>query len=268
MITFNQTFPLMLLFSLAFCGVFKTQASENIPSPINIHVGIGARPPFLNADERTGLGPDMVAVMNLIQPTYKFSLKTMPTKRRLQALQEGWVDIQMWDNPNWGWQGVELSLSQPIVASRDVFIARRKVGRDQQYFDDFSKKKFAMVVGYHYKFADFETDIDKLAKRFDVKMVRTEEASIKMVLANRVDIAVVSETALRWFFKRFPGQESKLLISKKADTVYQRFFLVPANAPITAEELKQFLLLADEKGLLAPLYEKYGLTKPDFTLVE
>ena len=118
--------------------------------------------------------------------------------------------------------------------------------------------------GYHYRFADFETDVDKLSARFNLSIVRTEEAAIKMTVTNRVEATIVSDTSLGWFLLRNPEYHSKILTSDKYDTAYSRHFLVKKNSFIKVSELNDILLSADEKGLLAPIYKKYGLTKPSF----
>lgn len=248
----------MLLAFLSLSSVAQTYKR------IQINVGAGIRPPFLLEDNAKGVGPDIIHALNLIQEQFVFQLVAVPIKRRTQSLYEGWVDIIMWDNPNWGWELESLQHSQPLIHSKDVFITHADQYQSQDVFNQLKSHSLAMVHGYHYKFVNFETDPIKLNQLFDITLVRTEEDSINILLSGRVDIAVASDVALAWHFKKHPQSKNKILISEKYDTKYMRYFLVPASSPISAKELDELLILADEKGLLTPIYEKYGLVKPTF----
>lgn len=245
--------------------VFLSLSSfANSYNRIQINVGAGVRPPFLLEDNTQGVGPDIIHALNLIQEQFIFQLVPVPIKRRTQSLYEGWVDIMMWDNSKWGWEQESLQHSQPLIHAKDVFIARTDKYQSQDVFDELSSHSLAMVHGYHYKFVNFETDPIKLNQSFSITLVRTEEDSINLLLSKRVDVAVASDVALAWHFKKYPQSQSKIMISEKYDTEYMRYFLVPASSPISAKELDELLILADNKGLLAPIYEKYGLDKPSF----
>jgi ABC-type amino acid transport substrate-binding protein len=256
---------LIIFFSFTFLPQAISFEQEHLRtiSSIEVIVGSGRRPPFLSEAGVTGAGPEILQVLNTIQHQFNFVLKNIPTKRRQQAIDEGWIDVMMWDNPVWGWQNHSIETSAVLLDSKDIFIARNQ-GNSQTIFDNLSIHKLALVYGYHYKFAEFKTDANELSERFNVTFVRTEEAAIKMLLAGRVDITVISETSLNWFLLRFPSYREKVYISKRVDTHYQRYFLVPPSAPIHVEELNQLLALADYQGLLLPIYKRYGLLKPKF----
>ena len=249
---------IMLFVFLSLSSVAKSY------NRIQINVGAGTRPPFLLEGNTKGVGPDIIHALNLIQEQFTFQLVPVPIKRRTQSLYEGWVDIIMWDNPNWGWEIESLQHSQPLIHAKDLFVARTDKFQSQEVFDNLTSHSLAMVHGYHYKFVNFETDSITLNQSFDITLVRTEEDSINILLSGRVDIAVASNAALAWHFKKYPQSKNKLLISEKYDTKYMRYFLVPASSPISAKELDELLILADHKGLLAPIYAKYGLDKPTF----
>jgi len=239
-------------------------ASEQAIERIDVIVGLSVRPPFLDVSEKNGAGPDILTVLNMVQEQFNFIYKPIPSQRKVQAIKEGWVDVSMWDNLSWGWKSSAMQASNSLVNSKDVFIALTDDIRTQHFFDDLTKRKLSFVNGYHYKIADFETNVDKLSTRFDLSMVRTEEAAVKMVLAKRVEVSIVSETALNWFLIRYPKYHSKILISEIFDTQYSRHFLASNKSVIKVSEINQFLTLADKKGLLAPIYRKYGLEKPNF----
>jgi len=240
-------------------------AENNSSTRIEVIVGMGVRPPFLSLSEESGAGLEILAVMNAVQQQFFFAHKEVPSKRRVQAMDEAWIDTIMWDNAAWGWQTLDIESSGPLVKSKDVYITLKKENRSQNFFDEISTKKIAMVNGFHYKFANFETDIKKLKQRFSISLVRTEEAVLKMILAERAEVGVVSETSLNWFLIRYPQHRSTIFVSEKYDTAYSRNFLVPSNGIINVDDINEILKLADSKGLLAPIYNKYGLKKPPLT---
>jgi len=84
------------------------------------------------------------------------------------------------------------------------------------------------------------------------------------IINSPTEVGVVSETALNWFLIRYPQHRSTILVSEKYDTAYSRNFLLPSNGIINIEDINNILKVADSKGLLAPIYNKYGLKKPPF----
>jgi ABC-type amino acid transport substrate-binding protein len=256
---------LPLLTALVFIiSVPSAVASQQSIEPTDVIVGLSVRPPFLGALEKSGAGPDILKVLNTIQTEYNFLFKVIPSSRKTQAIKENWVDIVMWDNLSWGWENTLMQASISLVSSKDIYIALVEDNRTNDFFDDLSNRKLSFVSSYHYKITNFETNEDELSKRFDFYMVRTEEAAIRMVLSKRVEATITSETALSWFLIRYPQYMPQILISKHFDTQYSRHFLVPKDGAINIEDINLLLKLADEKGLLAPIYKKYGLEMPKF----
>jgi len=228
---------------------------------IVVKVGAGTRPPFL-IDKVAGMGPEIISALNLVQSKFTFELVPVPISRRVQSLKDGWVDIVMWDNIRWGWQGFELDESVVLLHSKDVFLSYANDNKDQSFFSDFSGKRICGVSGYHYKFLNYETEYYKLKDLYDIRLVRTEEESIKMALHKRCAISAASESALNWFLKLHPQSREELLISDIYDTQYTRHFLLPKYAPISVSELNTIIRKAHELGILAPIYTKYGQVMP------
>ncbi|WDE00157.1 substrate-binding periplasmic protein [Thalassomonas actiniarum] len=252
------------LLLVMLCGFCYQVYGASLPAAIEIKVGSSARPPFLFGEGLSGAAPEVIAAMNSVQSQFEFVLVPVPIKRRTQSLADGWVDVVMWDNPAWGWQEEDLDLTMALVASKDIFLALKKENRDQQFFANFTDKSLVAVHGYHYKFANYVTELSELVKHFNITLVRSEEVTINMVLVNRAEIAVVSTIALNWYLLRYPEFKDNFLVSKRFDTAYERFFLVPKTSPIRAEEINKILAKADQRGLLVEIYRRYGLKKPDF----
>ncbi len=240
---------------------FSQETNYKHFKPIKIKVGSGIRPPFL-IEGGKGMGAEIISVFNAIQKEFIFELIHTPIKRRVQSLEDGWVDVFMWDNINWGWQSTGLSASLPILHSKDLFITQLSENKSQSYFDNFAKKRICAVNGYHYKFANYSTNTDELSNKFDITLVRTEVESIKMALLNRCDISVASKSAISWFFINNTRMQSKLLISEKFDTEYSRHFLIPETSPISVSDINEVILKANDMDLLDSIYKKYGQTVP------
>ena len=231
---------------------------------IHIIVGMGSRPPFLDIHGENGAGPDILNVMNQVQNHFYFKFKYIPTKRKIKMIEDGLIDLMMWDNRSWGWADNKVVSSKALVNSKDIFIALNSENIEQKYFDSLENKVLAVVRGYHYQFLDFENDLNKFSEKYEFSSVRTEEAVIKMILAKRANIGVVSETALSWFLIRYPEYKNSIIASDRIDTFYSRHFVMPEQSALSGKEINEILKLADEKGLLAPIYRHYGLTKPNF----
>ncbi|NVK26273.1 MAG: transporter substrate-binding domain-containing protein [Gammaproteobacteria bacterium] len=247
------------MFTKILAVVVLLLSCSTLANKIHVKVGAGIRPPFLLADG-SGMGPEILNAFNLVQTEFHFELIPVPIGRRTMSLQEGWVDIIMWDNLNWGWDlSSGLLASKPLLHSKDFFVTSlANDKKEQDYFDSFHNKVICAVNGYHYKFLDYQTDYKLLKDKFNIILVRTEEESIKMALYKRCDISVVSQSALNWFYKSNPAQRKALLASNKLDTQYSRNFLVPPYSPISIEELNTIYDKAQKLKLLSPIYQTYG----------
>lgn len=229
-----------------------------------INVGAGLRVPYL-FDNQTGLTRDVLNALNAVQSEYQFVAVPLPVKRKYESFKQGWIDIVIWDNPKWGWDENTVIKSLPLVESKDIFIALNKDSRTQSFFSDLSNKSLIGINGFHYRFADFETDISKLKRQFKINLVRNEHDAINMLLKGRGDIAIVNDVSLAWFLKRNSGATSKLLLSSNYDTKFKRYFLIPKSTQkIDSQRINVYLRLADKKGLLASAYRKYAVPKPEF----
>lgn len=234
---------------------------------IHIIVGMGSRPPFLDIHGEQGAGPDVLNALNQAQEHFYFKHKYIPTKRKVKMVEEGWIDIMMWDNRSWSWESSNVSSSAALVHSKDIFIALKERAQTEQFFDSLENKSISVVRGYHYQFLDFDTNFEKFSDKYKIASVRTEEAVIKMVLAGRAHVGVVSDTSLSWFLIRYPEYQTKIIQSEKIDKFYSRHFVIPNQSVLTANELNDILKAADQKGLLSPIYQRYGLNKPDFNVI-
>ncbi|MGJ8692938.1 MAG: substrate-binding periplasmic protein [Thalassotalea sp.] len=243
------------LLPIILCLILSFSATSQ---KIHIKVGAGIRPPFLLANNN-GLGIDILNAFNLVQSQFTFELIPVPIARRVESLREGWVDIVMWDNIQWGWdEHFSLIQSTPLLTTKDTFVSFFSENKDQSYFNNLKNKRICAVNGYHYKLFNYETDYRKLKSQYNISLIRTEAESIKMALLKRCDISIASLSAIDWFLTSNPDAREKLIISEKFDTQYSRHFLVPKYASISVEEVNAIYYKAKELNLLAPIYHRYG----------
>lgn len=255
---------LCLPFAAACAGVNSLSDTVQEEAPDNrklIKVGTSERPPLFISHSTKDVTNGVLEAMNAVQNDFWFSVRDIPVKRRSHSVKAGMVDIVMWDNPAWEWQ-IPLDTSWPLLQAKDVFIALKDKAGGKGYFDSYTDKTFSLVSGYTYKFLGPEK---KSPINPEVIFVKSEEISIKMLLANRVDIAVTSDVTLKWFLEKNPQVKPRILISDRPEVQYERMFLVPKESPITASEINQILLVAGKQGLLESNYKRFGLDAPDYT---
>ncbi|GAB3093426.1 amino acid ABC transporter substrate-binding protein [Aestuariicella hydrocarbonica] len=226
-----------------------------------IRVGTSERSPLYIHDSPDDVSAGILRAMNEVQQEYRFALYNIPVKRRGVSVREGLVDIVMWDNPAWDWP-MPMGVSLPLLRAKDIVIARRGEGVAEHYFDSLTNKSVAMVNGYTYSFPGA---LNARQQDLNFVMVNTEESTIKMLMAGRVDIALTSDTALNWFIKQNPAVEEQIVISTDKVLDFERLFLIPPASPISVDEINNIVLAADKQGLLSPVYERFGLDKPDFS---
>ena len=187
----------LLAFAMVLAGVWRTEAAAQIP----VRVGGYEFPPFVETDRDGphGLTLRLIALLNGVQGHYRFEFVPVSARRRYGDLVEGRFDVMFFENPQWEWrdQGFPVDFTKVFLQGGEVYIALAQPGRGQDYFDDVAGKRLVGILGYHYGFAGYDADPERLARRFDLKLVSSHRSSIEMVLSGRRDMAAVSYTHLR-----------------------------------------------------------------------
>ena len=227
-----------------------------------INVGGYLFPPFVevSSGSYSGLAIDMIQAINEIQEEYIFKFVLTSPKRRFLSFKEGHYDLMLFESKSWGWQNEAVSNSRVFLEGGEVYIAKNKVGRSQEYFNDFNGKKIACVRGYHYGFADFNSDTSFLKENFLTHIVPTQEAAILSTLGSRSDIAVVTVSYLNRYMSLNPEMRGKVIVSEKFDQKYNHTILVNDNSPfIDVSKVNKILLALENSGKLKELFSKYGI---------
>ena len=149
---------------------------------------------------------------------------------------------------------------------QDVPISVQALGEEQldqlniATFDDLKGKRLALYSGYHYGFAGFEADPEYLAHTFDALMTYSHDSNLRMLLARRVDVAVVTWSYLQMFLDRNPQLVPELLVSERVDQQYHHQVLLRPGGVLTPDQVAGMLSELQENGELPALLRRYRLT--------
>lgn len=232
----------------------------SLPADAQQEVRIGAAhfPPYTVRPEKgadTGLLPELVVALNQLQSVYHFVVVPTALPRRFQDLKQGRIDLAIFENPDWGWQDIEHVSIDLGLEDAEVFVALRKNGRGQDYFENLNDKRLALFSGYHYAFAGFDADPAWLASHFNTTLTYSHESNLLMVLRDRVDIAPITRSYLIDYLAHNPEAADKLMMSERADQVYHHYAILRPDAPISAEALRGYFRQLHDNGDLQRIFQ-------------
>lgn len=231
--------------------------------PIVVKVGATEFPPYIEISDDgkvTGIIKETIEYMNAVQTDYKFVAIPASAMRRHENFKKKIFDVSFYDNIEWGWDKAQADASKVFMRGKEVYIARAKEGRDEEYFKDFKNKTMVGMLGYHYGFANYNSDPVYLRKTFNMQSSTSNESSIKMILYERGDIAVVSDAYLNWYLNQHPEARAKLLISKKVDQNYSHTIIVRKDIRPTIAEINKLLTMFRHSKEFKSIETRYGVT--------
>lgn len=247
-----------------FSALFLLAVAEAHAGTV-VNVGGYDFPPFVETvDGRPrGLAPDLIAALNARQGEYEFRFVPVSPRRRYAELAEGRYDLMFFESPEWGWagNGAAVDFSNVFLRGGEVFITAAKPGRGQDYFASVKGKRMVGILGYHYGFANFNADPDHLAAAFGMKLVNTHRSSIDMVLAERVDLGVVTDAYLWAFMAANPDAGKRLLVSDRYDQIYNHRVLVRRGGPVDVAKVNAWLADMERDGTLERLWKAAGILR-------
>ncbi|MBS1971950.1 MAG: ABC transporter substrate-binding protein [Bdellovibrionales bacterium] len=219
-----------------------TESTQKAPSVVR--VGAVEFPPYIHIESGgkvTGLLETLLNFMNKEQSQYIFQAIPISAMRRHGDFKNGDYNLSFFDNIDWGWDKNTVDISNVYMRGKEVYIAKRKPDRTDSYFNDLSGKSMIGILGYHYGFANYNADPAFLRKKYNMQLSNSNEGSIKMILFDRGDIAVVSDIYLNSYLKKHPEDKAKLLISNKTDQQYSHTVIVRKNTHPTVQEINLLL---------------------------
>jgi ABC-type amino acid transport substrate-binding protein len=227
-----------------------------------VRIGAAHFPPYTVRPEQgadTGLLPQLVEALNTSQTDYQFVLVPTSIPRRFRDLEQGRIDMAIFENPDWGWQKVPHTSVDMGLEDAEVFVAQRKPGRDQGYFANLAGKRLAVFSGYHYAFANFNPDPKYLAEQFNATLTYSHDSNLLMVARGRADIALVTRSYLSDFMVRNVDIAGQFLVSERIDQVYHHYALLRLKAPITAAAFGELLKRLRDNGEMLKIFEPYRI---------
>ncbi|MGY2290048.1 substrate-binding periplasmic protein [Pseudomonas sp. SDO528_S397] len=227
-----------------------------------VRVGAAHFPPYTVRPEQgadTGLLPQLVDALNGLQSDYRFVLVPTSIPRRFRDLQQGRIDMAIFENPKWGWQDVPHVAVDLGLEDAEIFVAQREPGRDQTYFADLGGKRLAVFSGYHYAFANFNPDPKYMAERFHATLTYSHDSNLLMVARGRADIALVTRSYLSDFLVRNADMADQFLVSERIDQIYHHYALLRPKAPISGAAFAALITQLRDNGELLKLFEPYRI---------
>ncbi|RHW75343.1 ABC transporter substrate-binding protein [Colwellia sp. RSH04] len=247
---------LISLFVFIYLFISKLYAAENII------VGGYIFPPFVEKDNNgktKGITLDLIKSLNEIQNKYHFSFILTSARRRYLAFEQKQFDALFFENILWGWQNHPVQASKVFLFGGEVFIALKSKAKTQNYFNSLEERSISAMLGYHYKFADLNSEPNYLRSKFNIHLSTDEKMNIQLVLSNRMDIAIVTKSYLDRFLLENPSTKSKLLISRKLDQEYKHTILLRKEVSLDIDEMNSFIDKLVETGKLKTVLNKYGI---------
>ncbi|QSP95700.1 transporter substrate-binding domain-containing protein [Marinobacter salinisoli] len=226
-------------------------------------------PPIADVDHNKqprGLLGDLIPALEAAHDDLDIRIFHTSPKRRYLDFEAGLYDVILFESADWGWATRAASISEPILVEEEVYVALDKPGRGQSFFDDIASRSIIAMSGYHYGFADRETDPEELQKRFKIEFSDNHNRSLQLIKADRpsvAEITIINRSFLHNHWSQKNGTGPSLLISEKPDQRYVLRIVARKDSPLTAAQVFGLLrpLIAD--GSYAELVSKWGLQLPD-----
>ncbi|BCS45493.1 MULTISPECIES: substrate-binding periplasmic protein [Pseudomonas] len=247
-----RTFATGLLLFVSFMATSQVYAAQVV------RVAAVHFPPYMVRPEKgedAGLLPKLIDALNAEQDDYEFVMIPTSVPRRFRDFAEGRFDVAIFENPDWGWKDIAHETVDLGLEDAEVYVARRVEGRDQNYFDDLSDKRLALFSGYHYGFANFNTDQKYLSEHFNVTSTYSHDSNLLMVVRNRADIAPVTRSYLIDFMAHNKDEAAQLMVSERVDQIYRQYALLRPNGNIDVPHFKALLEKLRADGELETIFQ-------------
>ena len=228
----------------------------------SIAVGGYVFPPFVAIEngKSVGLTIDLIKLLNEVQKKFHFTFKLTSPRRRYRDFEEGVYDLIFFENLIWGWHGKKISATEVILKGGEIFVAKAQKGRDQSFFNPLSDKLLLGILGYHYQFANFNTDRKLLKDKFNLKLSTNHKANLNYLLNREgLNVAIVTKSYFDLYLKKHPELRGKFLTSTSFDQVYNHSILVRNKSTISLNKMTDLMTKLKESNKLELLWKKYGI---------
>lgn len=248
--------------TLALAGLNPAQGSTVIT------VGAYYFPPVAEVDadnQPLGLLGDLVTALEAAHDDLEIDIFYTSPRRRYLDFEAGLYDVILFESADWGWSGRDVTMSRPILTDEEFYVALKKPGRDLSFFDDIGSRRLVAMSGYHYGFADLETDSQTLQAHFDIEFSDSHSRNLELIKADRpsvAEVAIISRSYLQRHLSEHPEDWRQLLISDKLDQRYQLRIIARRDGPASAGDMLELLAPLVNDGSYRMMVEKRGLQLP------
>lgn len=223
-------------------------------------VAVGRYPFLPFVGKSGGLTFELIQAMNTFQSDYEFYLVETSPNRRYRDMENGLFSVMFFENIKWGWDTSKVDASKVFLSGDgEIYVALHAPGRGQDYFKNIDDKHILAVTGYHYGFANFETDPAVLGRQYHITFSPDNEVSLHNLLAGRGDVAVITKSYLKSYLVNDPQAASALLVSDRFDQIYAHSAVVKKGSKPSAQEIDQLFAKMRSAGILKKLWVRYGL---------
>ncbi len=231
-----------------------------IPAHSAQEVRVGTYPFLPFVDRSGGLTADLVQAMNAFQKEYTFQLVSTSSNRRYRDMANGTFSMVLFENIKWGWDPSQVQASKVFLqGDGEVYVALSQPGRGQEYFKTLNDKHILGVSGYHYGFANFDANPGGLAQRFNISFSPDNAISLRNLLAERGDVAVITKSYLKSYLVKEPEIAARLLVSDQFDQTYAHTAVIRRGSRPSPKELDALFDKMESAGVLKQLWNRYGL---------
>ena len=264
MLTKAPIWKLLAMFSAAI----MLAAAPVFADETEITVGVYHFPPIASVDANgkpSGLLGDLLQELEQANPTVSFRVFHTSPKRRYLDFEAGLYDVIFFESPGWGWTKRNVDISRPILADEELYVALKKTGRDDSFFDDLEQRSIVAISGYHYGFTGYETDNSVLEQKFNIEFSDSHSRNINLIKADRpsvAEVAIVSHSYLQRHLARHPEDWDKLLVSREPDQRYQLSIIARKGGAASADEMLRLLAPLVDNGRYRQIVENWGLQLP------
>ena len=260
----NSLRQFIRLFIIVLIPVCSSHLHAN-DNPISIRVGMYPFAPFVEVDKEGqpfGMTIELLDLLNRYQHQYHFTPVMVSPKRRYQGYQQNDFDAIFYENVNWGWlsRGIDIQATEPYQSGGELYVALKQKGRDQSYFDDLSQRHLVGILGYHYGFANFNSDEKFLKQKFDITLTWTNDKNLKLINTGHGDVAIVTEAYLRRFLRNNPELRNRFLISQRYDQVYSHSILLRPGIKPSIDEMNELIKEVANSAEFLHLLSHYGIS--------
>jgi len=231
-----------------------------------VKIGAYVFPPYFErvaGGKYQGVIPEFIENINKFQADFKFELYETSPKRRYQDFTEEKFDGIFFESPEWGW-GDHVSKGQlvfegDVVLDGEVFISGSNHKGDNDYFKNLEGKSIGLYLGYHYKFADFNSDEHFLKEKFNAFVSSSHDRNIERVYNNRLDMAIVTKLYIKKYMNEHPRIASKIFVSDVIDQDYRLKFGLRKSLSLKESKISKIINDFLKSNEYREIIKKYSL---------